>query len=83
MDVQALLARINKLRPDQQQEVLDFAEFLEQKNRKGEDQSKGRGKGKSETAYTQQKTLKAGFLKGTFTVKEGFDEPLDDFKEYM
>ena len=26
---------------------------------------------------------KAGFAKGTFVIKKGFDEPLDDFREYM
>jgi hypothetical protein len=26
---------------------------------------------------------KAGFLKGTFEMKADFDEPLDDFEEYM
>lgn len=26
---------------------------------------------------------KAGFLKGTFVMADGFDEPLEDFKEYM
>ncbi len=26
---------------------------------------------------------KAGCMQGTFTIKQGFDEPLDDFKEYM
>lgn len=26
---------------------------------------------------------KAGFLKGTFIMADGFDEPLEDFKEYM
>lgn len=31
----------------------------------------------------EKKTPKAGFLKGTFIVGEGFDEPLEDFKEYM
>lgn len=31
----------------------------------------------------QRKTPKAGFLKGTFTMRADFDEPLEDFKEYM
>lgn len=26
---------------------------------------------------------KAGCMKGTFEIKEGFDEPLEDFREYM
>ena len=31
----------------------------------------------------QEKSPKAGFLKGTFKMSPDFDEPLDDFKEYM
>jgi len=26
---------------------------------------------------------KAGFMKGSFIMKDDFNEPLDDFKEYM
>ena len=29
------------------------------------------------------KPLEAGFLKGSFTMKDDFDEPLDDFQDYM
>jgi len=31
----------------------------------------------------KRKAPKAGFLKGTFVVSPDFDEPLEDFKEYM
>jgi len=30
-----------------------------------------------------KKHPKAGCMKGTFKMKNDFDEPLDDFKEYM
>lgn len=30
-----------------------------------------------------EKKPQAGFLKGTFLMSPDFDEPLDDFKEYM
>lgn len=30
-----------------------------------------------------KKPLKFGMMKGTFEVPDNFDEPLDDFKEYM
>ncbi|MGB0929577.1 MAG: DUF2281 domain-containing protein [Chitinophagales bacterium] len=30
-----------------------------------------------------KKPRKAGFLKGTFIMSDDFDEPLEDFKEYM
>ncbi len=31
---------------------------------------------------SSKKAPKAGFLKGTFRLEEGFDEPLEEFKEY-
>ena len=35
------------------------------------------------TDMGKRKAPKAGFLKGTFVVSPDFDEPLEDFKEYM
>ena len=32
---------------------------------------------------THKKHPKAGCMKGTFKMKNDFDEPLDDFREYM
>ncbi len=48
-------------------EVADFIEFLSMKEKKKK---------------TRQKP-KFGSGKGMFSIKPGFDEPLDDFKEYM
>ncbi|MFT6867979.1 MAG: hypothetical protein ACJA08_002826 [Cyclobacteriaceae bacterium] len=50
-------------------EVGDFVDFLK---------SKSKAKSTSETKAPR----KAGLAKGLITMKEGFDEPLDDFKEY-
>ena len=38
---------------------------------------------KAEQGIATKPERKAGFLKGTFIINEGFDEPLEDFKEYM
>ncbi len=48
-------------------EVGDFVDFLKAK-------SVPQGKGKTQR--------KAGLAKGLIQMKENFDEPLDDFKEY-
>lgn len=50
-------------------EISDYIEFLMSRKLK-----KKNNHGKSP---------KAGFLKGTFKMSPDFDEPLDDFKEYM
>jgi hypothetical protein len=48
-------------------EALDFIEFLIHKNEN----------------LKIPNHPKSGFLKGSFSVQNDFDEPLDDFKEYM
>jgi len=50
-------------------EVSDFMDFLISNKLKKDSQ--------------QKIHPKAGFLKGTFQMKADFDEPLEDFKEYM
>ena len=66
-----IVHRIAKLEPKQQEMVEAFVAFLEQKSQA------------ESTTAKNSPPLKAGFLKGTFTMKDDFDEPLDDFKEYM
>jgi len=46
---------------------MDFIDFLYQKNKNSK----------------TKKHPKAGFLKGKFVLSEDFDEPLEDFKDYM
>ena len=55
---------------DMKKEVGDFVDFLK---------SKTVAKEKAK-AQTQRK---AGLAKGLIQMREDFDEPLDDFKEYM
>ncbi len=38
---------------------------------------------KMKNKISQKKSPKAGFLKGTFVMSPDFDEPLEDFREYM
>jgi hypothetical protein len=62
-----LYAQINSLPPDLRKEVSDFVEFLKQKA----------------TFKTKPKERKFGYAKDFFKMAPDFDEPLDDFKDYM
>lgn len=62
-----LVAELNALPKDMKEEVLLFIEFLKQKKKKA----------------TEIKERKFGYAKGFFEMKDNFDEPLEDFKEYM
>lgn len=62
-----LLEEFHSLPPEKQAEVIDFIGYL-----------------KSKTEKVRVKQRKAyGSLKGTFTMSKDFDEPLEDFSEYM
>jgi hypothetical protein len=63
-----LSAKLEALPPDLKSEASDFIEFLIEKSKK-----------------KNQKTIKPQFgaLKGKIKMSKDFDEPLDDFKEYM
>ena len=70
-----LYSKINQLPDKLKVEANDFLDFLLEKNKKLIlDDSKGTKK---------KKHPKAGCMKGTFIMKDDFDEPLEDFKEYM
>lgn len=61
------LSQLNSLPAPIQKEAIDYIEFLIQK-------------------YSKPKTKKhpkAGCMKGTFVIKEDFNEPLEEFKDYM
>lgn len=62
-----LYSRITALPEDLQRQVADFVEFLESKT----------------GSKVEKKERKFGFAKGFFVMSDDFDEPLDDFKEYM
>lgn len=62
-----LYNEINGLPSALKKEVFDFVAFLKSKS-------------KSENKITERKF---GYSKGFFKMSDDFDEPLDDFKEYM
>lgn len=62
------------LSDEQVAKVISFAEFLEEQNK-----PKPIGYREDGTPFYR----KAGALKGKIIVPDDFNEPLDDFKEYM
>jgi len=63
----SLYTKLSSLPENLKREVIDFLEVLVEKNKKGR----------------KKKTPKFGSCKGFFKMSPDFDEPLDDFKEYM
>jgi len=62
-----LYTEISSLPSELKQEVSDFVAFLKQK---------------SKTKKNIKKRI-FGYAKNSFIMSDDFDEPLDDFKEYM
>ncbi len=69
MDTSVLISQINVLPDNFKEEVADFVAFLQQKLKK--------------TETEQIKERKFGYAKGSFEMATDFDEPLDEFKDYM
>ena len=63
----SIFTRISSLSPSIQKEVMDYIEFLIQKHKK----------------KNFKQHPKAGCMQGVFKVNPDFNEPLDDFKEYI
>ena len=63
-----LYDQIASLPADLRKEVSDFVAFLKQRKKEVSDRAK---------------VPKFGSLKGKIHISSDFDEPLDDFKEYM
>ena len=62
-----LYRQISSLPGDLKKEALDFVEFLKSKTK----------------SVKKIKERKFGFAKNFFKLSPDFDEPLEDFKEYM
>lgn len=62
-----LYSQISSLPTDLKKEVSDFVEFLKQKAK----------------SKAKPKERKFGYEKGFFKMSNDFDEPMEDFKEYM
>lgn len=63
----SLKLEINSLPKDLRAEVADFVEFLKKKSR----------------TKSKIKSREFGFAKGKIKLSADFDEPLDEFKNYM
>lgn len=63
----SLYTKFNYLPENLKKEVADFLEFLIEKSEK----------------ENKKKLPKFGSCKGFFQISPDFDEPLDDFREYM
>ena len=74
METVTLLSKFSVLSTEAQQEVLDFLEFLTQKQQK---------KAQAKILSPFQPVLSFGELAGNFKISADFNEPLEDFKDYM
>jgi hypothetical protein len=63
-----LLKKVSELPENLKEEVDTYIDFLLQKHAE---------------KNSPKKPLRFGMMKGTFIMSDDFDEPLDDFKEYM
>ena len=63
-----LINKLVSLPEDLKREVEDFIDFL---------------KSKSTATVVKKKGRVLGLAKGKIIIKDGFDDPLPDFKEYM
>jgi Protein of unknown function (DUF2281) len=73
MSTQELIDKINKLPPAKKQEVEDFIDFVAAKG--SESKTPDIEKKSPETIF--------GIMKGKVWMSDDFDEPLEDFKDYM
>jgi len=65
----SLYTKLSMLPNALKSEISDFMDYLISRKLKSD--------------QNPQKVRKAGFLKGTFTISDDFDDPIDDFKDYM
>jgi hypothetical protein len=71
MDVGSILAKYNALPAELKKQVEDFIDFMVQKSKEGG------------VKAPEKKKRVAGLAKGMIKMMPDFDEPLEDFKEYM
>jgi hypothetical protein len=64
-----LMSKVSVLPKNLKEEVADYVDFLISKYLSQDN--------------ANNRPLKFGMMKGTFKMSDDFDEPLDDFKEYM
>lgn len=66
----SIYSKFNALPDNLKRQVIDYIEFLSEKKRENKKVSK-------------PKKPKFGSCKGMFEMAQDFDEPLEDFKDYM
>jgi hypothetical protein len=71
MENLVLLSKFSVLSAELQEEVLNFLDYLAQKQQK------------MQVVENTTKPLVFGELAGMFKMSDDFDAPLDDFKDYM
>lgn len=71
MNLSTLSKKIDRLPPDKQQQVEDFVNFL---NSQYASEEKG---------LASRRKANRGMAKGMLTISDDFDEPLEDFEDYM
>jgi hypothetical protein len=67
MNESSIYYKINSLSENMRVEAMDFIDFLLEKNKQEK----------------KNKTPKFGSCRGLFKMMPNFDEPIEDFKEYM
>ncbi len=82
MTEQLFITQYNQLPETLKRELNAFLEYLVFKYQI-ENKKAVPGKDGNKKPLTKKAAPKAGFLKGTFVMSPDFDEPLEDFKEYM
>lgn len=70
METATIFTRFNALPDNLKKQVADFIEFLSEKKQK-------------DSGHKTSKSPTFGSAKGMFEMAPDFDEPLEDFKEYM
>lgn len=70
MNSEIILRKLNNLPHEKRREAVDFIEFLSDKHKKS-------------TQEQRRKRPVFGSGKGLFIIPDDFDEPLEDFKDYM
>lgn len=79
MSTAEILSQLAELPEEKQQTASDFIAFLVAKNKTEKEQAKSNAPGKIQ----ENPVSGFGCMKGMFKMAPDFDEPLEEFKEYI
>jgi hypothetical protein len=82
-DGQVILNKYIALPERLQEEVIDFIDFLMFKQQRQEKSYQEGIPGRKEGNKRKKKKSNFGSARGLIVIKSDFDQPLEDFKEYM